>query len=118
MKATMLPPAHERDTEPPEKSRDSTLPPTDLGPTGIALRLLALEERVADIHAETLGISKAFHDIKNGILSLSDSFERLANSVSVLRHDQQGQRLDRARLLEDMDEVKKQVTAIQGRLKQ
>ena len=116
MTTTMLPPADDKpDTVPPDKSRDSTLPPADLGPMGIALRLLALEAQVGDIHLETIGISKAFHDIRNLILGLNDSYERIATSLEVLRHDAQSQRAEKARLQSDFNELERRVVSIEER---
>ena len=104
----MLPPPDEEppDTVPPERARDSSAPPADLGPTCLALRLLALESKVDEIHAETFGISKAFHDIRNSVVAINDAIERLSLSVTVVVQDAQGQRLDRARLLDDVDRLK------------
>lgn len=110
MRGTILPPPEEEPrnaiTSPPERSRDSTMPPADLGPMGLALRLLALEQQVADIHAETFGISKAHHDMKNAVVVMSDGIERMARALEILQHDLQGQRLDRARLLDDVETLK------------
>ena len=113
MTTTMLPPSHERDTEPPENARESSAPPADLGPAGLALRLLALEEQVGDIHAETLGISKAFHDIRNAITGIRDSLELLAKDYEILVNDARGQRIDRARVRTDLDELERRVTGIE-----
>lgn len=118
MTSTMLPPPAEEETrttstEPPERSRDSTLPPADLGPMGLALRLLALEAKVDDIHAETFGISKAYHDMRNAIVGINDSLDRLATSLEVLDNDATGQRLDRASVRDDLDKLAKRVTGIE-----
>lgn len=106
---TILPPPpdmRERDTEPPDNPRESSAPPADLGPTGIALRLLALEEQVGEIHAETKGISKAIHDIKNGLIRLCDAYDRIATELEVLRQDAISQRLSHARVSKDVDELR------------
>jgi len=102
---TILPPANgaARDTVPPEMSSDSTVPPADLGPTGMALRLLALEAKVDDIHAETFGISKAYHDMNNSLVGINDSLERMATAMEILRDDAQAQRLDRQRMRVELD---------------
>lgn len=113
MTSTMLPPPHERDTEPPDNPRESSLPPADLGPAGIALRLLALEQQVGDIHIETAGISKAIHDVRNAMASLSDSYERLVTSLEILRHDAMAQRADRARAFRSIDELERRTAALE-----
>lgn len=109
MTTTVLPPPPDPrtvDTEPPERAKDSTAPPADLGPTGLALRLLALEEQVSEIHAETKGISRAFHDIRNGLLRLCDAYDRIATELEVLRQDAISQRLSHARVSKDVDELR------------
>lgn len=103
---TILPPAvRDTPTEPPERARDSTAPPADLGPMGIALRLLALEAQVGDIHAETLGISKAYHDMRNELVGIRDAVERLVYSTEILVRDAKQQRLDRAAFRKELDEL-------------
>ena len=113
MTVTMLPPPSERDTEPPEMARDSTLPPADLGPTGVALRLLALEAKVADIHAETLGTSKALEDIRIAVIGVRGAVERLAADMTLLLNDARGQRIDRVRMRDDLDELDRRVKGIE-----
>lgn len=111
----MLPPPPDDmqpDTVPPERARESSMPPADLGPTGLALRLLALEAKVDDIHAETLGVSKALHDIRNAVIVISDSLERMAGDVEVIRRDAQGQRVDRQRMRSDLDELEARVNGM------
>ena len=109
---TLLPPPmvdREAKTDPPEAARESSAPPADLGPTGLALRLLALEAKVDEIRAETFGISKAFHDIRNAVVGIRDSMESVERDVSVLRHDAQSQRKERAALRSDMGELERRV---------
>ena len=112
---TMLPPPnghHERDTEPPERSRESTAPPADLGPTGLALRLLALEEQVSDIHAETLGTSKTLETISRQLTVMRAYVERTSSNVDILKNDARNQRDERARMRADLDELESRVTNV------
>lgn len=105
---TIIPPPHERDTEPPENSRDSSAPPADLGPTGLALRLLALEEQVSDVHLETKGARQTLEDIVA-------SLRKISGQLDVLRGDAQGQRRDRANTRTDLDELTRRVVALEER---
>jgi hypothetical protein len=109
MTVIMLPPRSERDTEPPERASDSTMPPADLGPTGIALRLLALEEQVSDIHAETFGMSKSLDDISTSLAAIIRFLDKLAADVHVLTNDARNQRADRARMRVDMDKLEERM---------
>lgn len=113
MTTTMLPPSDARDTEPPERARDSTLPPADLGPTGLALRLLTLEENVADIHAETIGTSKALDDIRLSVNAIAGACAAIERDLTILLNDARGQRADRARIRVDLDELEGRVTRIE-----
>ncbi len=108
----MLPPAHERDTEPPENSRESTMPPADLGPTGAALRILTLEAKLDEIRAETFGMSKAVHDINNNLAVMRECLERLSGNVDILMKDARRQRLDSTRMRVDLDELESRVTNV------
>ena len=112
---TILPPPNghrERTTEPPERSTDSTQPPADLGPAGVALRLLALEEQVSDIHLETAGVSKALHDIRNAVVALRDALDRISVDIRILRHDAQQQRSDRVAMRTEVDKLATRVEEI------
>ncbi len=103
---TILPPPHERDTEPPENARESSAPPADLGPTGVALRLLALEEQVSEIHTETLGMQAYLADIRQMLRGLKIQLDTLVN-------DAQSQRRDRANTRNDLDELTRRVVALE-----
>lgn len=110
---TILPPANrERDTEPPERARESTAPPADLGPTGTVLRLLALEAKVDEIRAETFGMSKAMHDMNNHMAVMRECMERTAANVDILMKDARQQRVDRTRMREDLDELESRVSNV------
>jgi len=102
---TILPPPDQRDTEPPEKSRDSTLPPADLGPTGIALRLLALEEQVADIHMETMGIGESIRTMRMAMVEICDAYRGLALDLRILLDDARKQRIERQGFRRELDEI-------------
>lgn len=86
------------------------MPPADLGPTGLALRLLALEAKVSDIHAETFGISKAYHDICDSLVGIEDSLARLSRVYEVLVNERlelhQAARATRS----ELDELEARVT--------
>ena len=102
------PPSEERDTVPPEQARESSMPPANLGLDGQAIRLLALERQVNDIHTETAGVNQAIADIKLSLL-------RIVHSLDVLRNDAQGQRRDRANARTDLDELTRRVVALERR---
>lgn len=107
------PPGEERDTVPPEAARESAAPPADLGPTGLALRLLALEAKVDEIRAETLGSSKALHDIKNYLHKIADSYERLSLDVEIIRRHAHSAHAERAALRSDFNELEQRVVGLE-----
>lgn len=109
---TILPPPHERDTEPPERSRESSEPPADLGPTGTVLRLLALEAKVDEIRAETFGMSKAVDRIDTSLAVIRECVERMSANVDILMKDARQQRVERIRLREDLDELESRVSNV------
>ena len=76
----------------------------------MALRLLALEAKVDDIHSETFGISKAYHDMHNSLAGINDSLERMATAMEILRDDAKAQRLDRQRMRAELDGLEARVT--------
>ena len=108
---TIIPPPNgtrDHDTNPPDRSTDSTTPPADFGPAAMELRMLALEEQVSDIHLETSGASGALEDIKATLRLITMQLE-------VVLKDAQGQRRDRANTRTDLDELTRRVVALEGR---
>ncbi len=107
------PPSEERDTVPPEKARDSTLPPAKLDVPTLAIQLDALEAKVDEIRAETLGSSKSLHDIKNYLHRIADSYERLSLDVEIVRRHAQVAHAERAALRSDFNELERRVVALE-----
>ena len=94
---TMIPPPNrEAKTDPPERARESSLPPVDpLAADTQWVRMMSIEAKV--------------NDIRNSMAAIAEAVEKIAADVGLLVADARGQRLDKMRMRRDLDELESRV---------